>query len=123
MSQNSIVIKGVGETIRSLEFYETKALSNIEKQIEISATNVESDARAAAPRDTGNLSRKIRKKINKREYYAVITYMGKGRAFYGKFAEFGTKTQPAKPFLGPAWEREKDNFLNGVINGVNEANK
>lgn len=34
--------------------------------------------------------------------------------FWGKFSEFGTSKMPAKPFLGPAFEKNK-NTVNEII--------
>ena len=118
----STVIKGLNETLASIDLFGIKAIQNIERQIELSAKNIEADAKQGAPIDTGRLRAKIKATINKKELSAKVTYMGKKRAYYGKFIEFGTKNRAAKPFLGPAWDREKDSFINGVTAATNKAN-
>lgn len=41
--------------------------------------------------------------------------------FYGKFHEFGTSKEPAKPFLGPAYERHKSEALEIIKNELRQA--
>lgn len=115
-----IFILGLGEVIRGFEFFEVAALENVLKQIEESADRVQASAETAAPEDTGLLKGHIKKIVNKNLMTGKITYMKRGGR-HGRFIEFGTKHIPAKPFLGPAWEREKDNFQNGIINAINKS--
>jgi HK97 gp10 family phage protein len=44
-------------------------------------------------------------------------------AFWGLFAEFGTRTQAAKPFIRPAFESQKQNALDAFVNRLREAFK
>ena|SRR5579863_7471713 len=42
------------------------------------------------------------------------------KAFYGIFQEFGTRTQPAKPFMRPAFEETKDEVLQKFVEDLNQ---
>lgn len=41
--------------------------------------------------------------------------------FYGKFHEFGTSREPARPFLSPAYERHKSEALDIIKNELRQA--
>jgi HK97 gp10 family phage protein len=45
------------------------------------------------------------------------------QAYYGKFPEFGTRTQAAQPFLGPAAASEMPRFIANLKKGTEEAAK
>ena len=47
-------------------------------------------------------------KSNRRKGLVGGTYKNYGPLFYGAFLEFGTVKMPAYPFMGPAWDRNKD---------------
>lgn len=80
------------------------------------ARDIEADAKRRAPRDparppkdparkvTGNLKNSITSDINGLE--AVIG----PTAFYGVFHELGTERMPARPFMGPATDRQQGPF-------------
>ena len=62
----------------------------------------------------GNLRKSIRRKRLKSrdgQTGAQVGISWTGRAFYGRFREFGTSKEPAKPFLRPAFEAKKDDAL------------
>lgn len=53
----------------------------------------------------------------------VLVGVGKSdnsKIFYGKFLEFGTSKIPARPFLGPAYERHKNEVLEIMKNKLRE---
>ena len=43
------------------------------------------------------------------------------KAYWGLFAEFGTKNQPARPFMRPAYESAKQTALDTFIAKLREA--
>jgi HK97 gp10 family phage protein len=45
------------------------------------------------------------------------------KAFYAMFAEFGTRHQPALPFIRPAFEGNGQNALDAFVNKLREAFK
>jgi HK97 gp10 family phage protein len=62
--------------------------------------------------------RNINIKKNLDKFNVKITYLGKG--YYMKFPEFGTATQRAKPFLGPAAYAEEPKFHEELKNAIRE---
>ena len=55
----------------------------------------------------------IRSGKNKGDQYATLRikiYAGNKDAFYARFQEFGTRSQPAQPFFYPTWKRERAKF-------------
>ena len=55
----------------------------------------------------------IRSGKNKGDQYATLRikiYAGNREAFYARFQEFGTRSQPARPFFFSTWSREKAKF-------------
>jgi HK97 gp10 family phage protein len=69
----------------------------------------------------GNLSKNIVTKRRKQiknglaAYEVVWKSKKKSDPFYGLFAEFGTTSQAAKPFMRPAFDQTKDEALNVMI--------
>ena len=117
----TLKVEGVEETIAEFNAINIKVTKNVQEVIESSAIRVRDDARSRAPFKTGKLKRDIRVKKSKDGLTAAVTYMGKKRAFYGKFIEFGTRFMPARPFLGPAWEVERPNFIRAIVVAVDES--
>ena len=55
----------------------------------------------------------IRSGRNQGDQYATLRikiYAGNREAFYARFQEFGTRSQPAQPFFFPTWKRERAKF-------------
>ena len=55
----------------------------------------------------------IRSGKNKGDQYATLRikiYAGNKDAFYARFQEFGTRSQPAQPFFFLTWRRERAEF-------------
>ena len=55
----------------------------------------------------------IRSGKNKGDQYATLRikiYAGNREAFYARFQEFGTRSQPAQPFFFSTWKREHAKF-------------
>ena len=55
----------------------------------------------------------IRSGTNKGDQYATLRikiYAGNREAFYARFQEFGTRSQPAQPFFFSTWKRERAKF-------------
>jgi len=97
------------------------------------AQSIRDLARVKAPMDTGRLRRAIVvKRISgppeKAQYIIAvkhgISYMavGKGKrnddAYYWTFIEFGTATQPKRPFLRPSFEEMKRTCLDQIVAGI-----
>lgn len=69
------------------------------------AYDIEADAKALAPVDTGNLRNSISTTIGGDGRTGAMTAEVGPTAEYGIYQEYGTSTQPGTPFLGPAFDR------------------
>lgn len=69
------------------------------------AFDIEADAKALAPVDTGNLQNSISTSIEGDGRYGTMTAEIGPTAEYGIYQEYGTSTQPGKPYMVPAFER------------------
>ena len=89
----------IDDVINSLERSIEKAIKAAEKELQLTALEIERDAKLNAPVDTGMLR-------------ASITSTGSGSEYeigtnveYAPFVEYGTKYMAARPFLFPAFEK------------------
>lgn len=98
----------------------------IQKALRDAAMPMRQDARAKVPKDTGTVRRNIvvqrSKKFNGRNgVFGVVMRVrkinkrmrakGQGDPFYWTFVEFGTSKMPARPFMRPAFEANKQKAL------------
>lgn len=66
--------------------------------------------------DDKNLKfRKLRNAPGSSEIQYVITV---GNAFWGRFYEFGTQNQPARPFMRPVWDQGSRPALENIKNDL-----
>jgi HK97 gp10 family phage protein len=75
------------------------------------AEQVEQDAKARVPVATGGLRDAIHTEM---EGDSVSVIAGDDDVFYGHLVEYGTSRVPARPFLVPALESNRDNILASV---------
>lgn len=133
---------GVDETIKTFNRIDTETINKIQQQIVKSGLIIETNAKKTAPSDTGRLRSSIQTEIKNKGFtaqvfsdveYAVHVEYGTKAHFPPPSAlkgwarrhnmpgmEFiiarsinrrGTK---ARPFLFPAFEKEKQPFINGI---------
>ena len=88
----------IDDVINSLQRSVEKAIQAAEKELQLTALEIERDAKLNAPVDTGMLR-------------ASITSTGGGSEYeigtnieYAPFVEFGTRYMAAQPFLLPAFD-------------------
>lgn len=60
------------------------------------------------------LARYAKTKANKKAGRAGQVYKDSGATFYWRFIEFGTSKMPARPFLRPAFEMQKENAVTAI---------
>lgn len=63
---------------------------------------------------------KLKRKGNKKYVQAGIQKGDNSNIFYGKFLEWGSSKMTARPFLGPAYLRKKDEAKSIIINTLKE---
>jgi HK97 gp10 family phage protein len=129
---------GVKEAIRDLKDWEVEKIRESRLQIERSAINIEREAKNACPVDDQILRPSIAKKVTATDSGRVLEAEVGTVVEYAPFVEFGTgsgvsvpaeqqefalqfkgktgrvRNYPARPFLFPAWERERPKFINAM---------
>jgi HK97 gp10 family phage protein len=102
---------------------ESKALKNAAEPVleDAKATNAFNDR-------SGNLRKglKISNVKNKEGVKYILVGIDKGdnsKIFYGKFLEFGTSKMPARPFLQPAYEKNKSTIQKNIAETLKEGLK
>lgn len=114
-----IELQGMQELLDRLTELERKG-SKIENQALLKAAEpILSDAISNAPVRTGKgrAGLKTSRPRSKGDTKYVLIGIDKGdisEIFYMKFHEFGTSKMPAKPFLEPAYEKNKDKAV-GIL--------
>lgn len=89
------------------------------------AKTIEDSAKQNAPKNTGRLAKAIhtRKKSarkkkrdgdNPKDAVYEVGVKLDGTAWYATMIEFGTKKQPAQPYMRPTFENTGDSALNGM---------
>lgn len=79
-------------------------------------------ARGKAPVETGNLKKSIDKEVENSKDNNCFFRVGIGKeAWYGRFAEYGTMYKPARPFLRPAVDENKDDVVKKIREALNDA--
>ena len=72
-------------------------------------------AQRYAPVDTGNLRRSIQLSIKDNEMTAEVA----ATAEYSAYVEYGTRFMNAQPYAKPAFNEQKDIFINDLKKAVN----
>jgi HK97 gp10 family phage protein len=100
----------IKRAIDNIKAYEIKKKAEIVKQVALSALKIEKDAKLAVVVDTGRLRSSIAVDFKDNGLGAEVGTNVK----YAPYVEFGTSKMSAKPFLFPAAEAERQNFLNNL---------
>lgn len=101
-------LKGIMEARRAFARIPEATRNAINEVNALTAHAIVSRAKARVARRSGLLQKSINWSQDKRRGTAKVG-IEKGPAFYGHFVEFGTITQPARPFMLPATELERSN--------------
>lgn len=118
MSVQLIGLKEANAALRKLPEF---ARDDAQQVMDVTAFRVATDAKAGASahRKTGLLDRSIKWARRLRSLSAVVGI--EPEAFYWKYLEYGTVHQPARPFLRPAADRNKDDHHRRLIQGLERA--
>lgn len=145
MGKNSIDIelKGVEKAIRKLKFYETEKIGSVKKIVAETGHRIEAQAKVLAPVKHGNLKTSIHTETENKGLAALIgtgvNYaphveygtrphiirvkkagaLSDGKKIFGKVVKHpGTRAQP---FLTPAYNRNKQRFINEIKRVMKES--
>lgn len=125
-----IELTGVDEILNKLQQIGTNISRLENKALKNAAEPVLEDAKAT--NTFNDKSGKLRKGLkisnikNKEGTKYIFVGVDKGdnsKIFYGKFLEFGTSKMSARPFLQPAYEKNKDNIQQTIAETLKEGLK
>lgn len=126
----NIELTGVDEILNRLQQIGANLGKLENKALKNAAEPVLDDAKAtnAFKNRSGKLRKGLKitnvKKKDGMKYILVGVDRGdNSEVFYGKFIEFGTSKMPARPFLQPAYEKNKDNIKRTIAETLKEGLK
>jgi HK97 gp10 family phage protein len=126
----NIELTGVDEILNKLQQMGTNISRLESKALKNAAEPVLEDAKAtnAFNDRSGKLRKglKISNVKNKEGTKYILVGIDKGdnsKIYYGKFLEFGTSKMPARPFLQPAYEKNKDKIQKTIAETLKEGLK
>lgn len=126
----SMELQGVDELLNKLQSIganvarlENKALRNAAEPVleDVKATNAFNDRSGKLRK--GLKITNVKKKEGVKYILVGIDKSDNSKIYYGKFIEFGTSKMPAKPFLQPAYEKNKDNIKRTIAETLKEGLK
>lgn len=105
----SVKLTGFEEGIKLLGAYQLRKRYEIIRVLDLTTLLVESDAKKLSPVDTGrNRAGIVRASIG--TFKRTVT----ANTEYAVYLEFGTKYQPARPFMFPAAENNRQQFIRNL---------
>ncbi len=110
MAKKKIGIEGGKELAAKFRQISGEAKTEIEQALVKGALRVERDAKINAPVDTGRLRSSITHRLIDAGSDNPVTEVGTSVS-YAVPVEFGTTRQPAKPYLLPSYNQNKDKIL------------
>lgn len=124
----SIELTGVDEILNKLQQMGANVGRLENKALKNAAEPVLEDAKENVPVRTGKLKKGLKitnvKKKEGMKYILVGVDRGdNSEVFYGKFIEFGTSKMPARPFLQPAYEKNKNTIRKAIAETLKEGLK
>lgn len=132
----NVRLRGLERAIRNIQDYETNKIEEVKTIVKDTALKIQANAKQRTPVDTGDLKRSISVDISQDELSAKIfteveyaphvefgtaphliktqdaTTLSDGNNTYGKEVEH--PGQVAQPFLFPAFEEEKNEYIDNL---------
>lgn len=101
-------IRGTGKLIGALK--KRTNLNDVKKTVILNASEMQRKAQRYAPVDTGNLKRNI----NMYQKDGGFTGEVRSEAEYAPYQEYGTRFQPGKAHIRPAFHEQKTKYINDL---------
>ena len=117
MPKYTVKVAGSEKLERKLKQLPEHMQEGLRTAVRDSAKAIRADARTRVPVDSGDLRKSIKFRTAKGGLSATIRV----DEFYGRFVEFGTTSQAAQPFLGPAAQAERTRFPGRISDDVRKA--
>lgn len=102
-----VELKGADSLISKVKLLVPRIRAATEQAVAQTALLIETDAKLLAPVDTGRLRASIHTEIAPNKLSAMVL----DGVTYGIFLEVGTRYIKARPFLFPAYEKNRGAFL------------
>lgn len=99
---------GVNQLVGALK--KRANLNDVKEVVKLNGSEMQRKAQRDAPVDTGNLKRHITLKTLDGGFAAQVT----SEAEYAPYQEYGTRFQPGKPHIRPAFHEQKGKFINDM---------
>lgn len=109
----SVEVQGMKQAFKALESYVDGSADDIEKEVNTALIDTERKAKHKVPVDTGRLRSSIHHNHTGLEGF-VLTNVE-----YASDVEHGTYKQQAQPFMFPAWEEVRTDFVKAVSKILN----
>lgn len=100
----------------------------VDDHVKKTAQKIKKSARSRVAVDEGDLKKSIGMRRSKDGLSAVVGPFGKkgsttkyGVFWRAHFIEWGTVDQPAQPFMTPAYEENKSDYIEGMKKALNKA--
>ena len=101
-------IRGVNELKRALNKH--KDLSDVKRVVSQNGSEMQRGAQRKVPVDTGTLKRSIGLELSDGGLTATV----EPTAEYSGYVEYGTRYMEAQPFVRPAFNEQKQQFINDM---------
>jgi HK97 gp10 family phage protein len=118
--QIKVDIKGMGELVGKLNKMNQMAAVRVSEQVVKSAGKIRKSGKARVAVLSGDLKKSIKAKYSKDKLSATIGPQGKG-AWKAHFIEWGTVEHSAKPYMTPAYEENKNDYIDGMKKALGKA--
>lgn len=106
-SSVSIQLKGFDTLLSRAKLLLPRVKAGAQEAVAEMALLIETDAKLLAPVDTGRLRSSIHSEFSPDRLRAMVL----DGVTYGKYLEFGTRYIRARPFLFPAYEKNRPAFV------------
>jgi len=106
-SSVSIELKGFDGLLSKVKLLVPRVRAGAQEAVAETALLIETDAKLLAPVDTGRLRASIHTELSPDGLKAMVL----DGVTYGVFMEFGTRYIKARPFLFPAYEKNRAAFV------------
>jgi HK97 gp10 family phage protein len=100
----------LNKAIGAIRLFTTRKDDAIRREVGVIAEKVKTDAKGFCPVKTGNLRNSIKATVLLNGLSATVGT----DIIYASYVEFGTSRQRAQPFLMPAFEANRQGFLNSL---------
>lgn len=104
-----VKLSGISEMKRALE-KQAKVEQMVSSVVKLNGAELQERAQRNAPVDTGNLRRSISLSVKDGGMTAEVT----ATADYSAYVEYGTRYMEAQPYMQPAFNVQKEIFLNDL---------